>query len=152
MKGCAEWEEAIAECALGGAPPEAGLAAHLETCATCTNALRESRAMAARMDEVLGRRAAVEPPLYGPARVMARVGEREAPRWRWAVAGGLAFALLMAVWVGRPRHEAEVPVLSQWRSPTEALLRPPVRAAWSTTPRLGEGFFKIKPLGETNAQ
>jgi hypothetical protein len=59
-------------CALGKTP-EPDLAAHLAICPQCQNALRESRAMAARIDEALCRSAAVEPPLYGPERVMARI-------------------------------------------------------------------------------
>jgi hypothetical protein len=31
-------------------------------------------------------------------------------------------------------------------------LQPPVRAAWTTTPRLGEVFFEVKPSGEMHAQ
>jgi hypothetical protein len=72
MKGCSSWTDAIAECALGKTP-EPGLSAHLTICPQCQNALRDSRAMAARIDESLHRSAAVEPPLYGPERVMARI-------------------------------------------------------------------------------
>jgi hypothetical protein len=155
MTGCSSWMDAIADCALGKTP-EPDLAAHLSICPQCQNALRDGRAMAARIDEVLHRTAAVEPPLYGPERVMARIhGQTDTrARWRWAAAGSavLAALILIVLWVRRPAPEADVTALSTWRSPTQALLRPPVAAAWSTRPRLGEGFFKIKPSGEIHAQ
>jgi hypothetical protein len=155
MKGCAQWREAIADCALGKTP-EPELAAHLAACPLCVDALRVSHAMAARMDEALHRRAAVEPPLYGPDRVMTRIhGQRDTGAWwRWAAVGSAMLALLIAIvmWVRRPAPEADVTALSTWRSPTQALLRPPVSAAWITRPRLGEGFFKFKPSGEMHAQ
>jgi len=154
MKGCARWKEAIADCALGKTP-EPDLAAHLAICPQCENALRESRATAARIDEALERGAAVEPPLYGPERVMARVHRQEhvRARWRWAIGSAMAaIAIVIVLWVRSPAPRADVSALSTWRSPTQALLRPPVAAAWATRPRLGEGFFKIKSPGEIHAR
>jgi anti-sigma factor RsiW len=150
MTSCSNWADAIADCALGTEPGPA-LAEHLAVCPQCASALRESRAMAARIDEALDRRAGVEPPLYGPERVMARVAGQAEPRqwWRWAVVGCMVVLMAIVMWIRRPRPE--VTALSTWRSPTEQLLRPPVAAAWTTTPRLGEGFFKIKS-GEIHAQ
>jgi hypothetical protein len=109
------------------------------------------------MDEALHRRAAVEPPLYGPERVMARVRARHPAGpirwWKWAAAGSLAMILIAILWwTRRPPPPADVAALAAWHSPTDALLRPPVVAAWNTMPRLGEGFFKVKPLGEMHAQ
>ena len=66
MKDCPS-RDAIIDCALGQTP-EPELAAHLEICPQCQNALRGSRAMAAVIDEALHRSAAVEPPLFGPER------------------------------------------------------------------------------------
>lgn len=150
MKSCSEWMEAIADSA-AGAELSADLARHLEICPKCESALREGRATAARIDQALHRTAAVEPPIYGPERVMALVGGGQARAWwRWAAAGSAVAAALIgiAIWVRRPAPEANIPTLSTWRSPTQALLRPPVAAAWTTAPRLGEGFFKIS--GETH--
>jgi hypothetical protein len=164
MKGCSSWTDAIAECALGKTP-EPGLSAHLTICPQCQNALRDSRAMAARIDESLHRSAAVEPPLYGPERVMARIHSSPARLtrqwqtdtrawWIWAAVGSAVLAVLIALvmWVRPPAREADVTALSTWRSPTQALLRPPVAEAWTVRPRLGEGFFKVKPSGEKYAQ
>jgi hypothetical protein len=107
------------------------------------------------MDLALHRGAAVETPLYGPERAMARIHGRAANRgwWRWAVAGGAVALLLAVVMIGKHRTapDADVTALSTWRSPTAALLNPPVAAAWSTTPRLGEGLFEIKRMGELHA-
>jgi anti-sigma factor RsiW len=155
---CSSWKDALADCALGKTP-EPDLAAHLAICPGCQNALLEGRAMAARIEEALRRSAAVEPPLHGPARVMGRIHGQADTRvwWRWTAVGSAALAILVAavgsvMWVQRPPHRADLTALSAWRSPTEALLRPPVAAAWTTKPMLGEGFFKVKTLGETHAQ
>jgi hypothetical protein len=152
---CSSWMDAIADCALGKKPAP-DLAAHIAICPQCENALREGRAMAARMDAALRRSAAAEPPLYGPERVLARIhGQTDTrAKWRWAAVGSAMAALLIAIvmWVRRPAPVADVTALSTWRSPTQALLSPPVAAAWTTRPRLGDGFFKIKPSGEMHAQ
>jgi len=159
MKACPNWTDAIADCALGEAP-KPDLAAHLAICQQCQIALRTSRAMAARIDEALHRSAAAEPPPYGPEhgpeRVMARIRKQTNTRawWRWAVAAGTALAasivIAIVTWAHRPAPEADLTALSTWRSPTQALLRPPVAAVWATRPRLGQGYFKIK--GEKHAQ
>jgi hypothetical protein len=148
---CSDWADAIGDCALGSEPRPA-LAEHLAVCPQCADALRESRAMALRIDEALDRRAAVEPPLYGPERVMARLIGKAEPRrwWRWAAFGCVVVLMAVVIWMRRPTPK--VTALSAWRSPTQVLLRPPVAAAWTTTPQLGEGFFKIKPSGEIHAQ
>jgi hypothetical protein len=155
MKGCSHWADVIADCALGQ-QPKPDLAAHLAICPQCQDALEASRAMAARIDESLHRRAAVEPPVFAPERVMARIHAQSKTRawWRWASAGSAVAVAMIALvlWVRRSAPPAHAVALSTWRSPTEALLRPPVAAAWATRPRLGEGFFKIKPSGEMHAQ
>jgi hypothetical protein len=139
-----------------GQTPEPELAAHLAICPVCQAALEDRRAMAARIDAALHRSAAVEPPGYGPQRVMARIHGAANPRrwWRWAVVGSALAAMFIAIflWVRRPAPVADVTALSSWRSPTQGLLRPPVAVAWTTAPRLGEGFFKIKSSGGTHAQ
>jgi anti-sigma factor RsiW len=145
MKHCPQWQEAIAACALGD-PPEPDFAAHLAICPQCENALRDSRAMAARIDDALRRRAAVAPPVYGPQRVMSRIRAQAPQRRWWSWAAAIATVLIaIVIWVRRPAPA--VAELSTWRSPTEALLRPPL-----ATPRLGEGFFKLKPSGEIYAK
>jgi hypothetical protein len=155
MKGCAIWRDAVADCALGIVQDPA-FAAHIEGCPGCAEALRESQVAAARMNAALARRATVEPPSYGPERVMARIGKGNPARtnwwWGWAAVASMAAILIAIVlWTRRPPPQADVTALVTWRSPTEALLRPPVAAAWNTVPRLGEGFFEVKPLGETHA-
>jgi predicted anti-sigma-YlaC factor YlaD len=152
MKCCSNRMDEIAECALGKrAAPD--FAAHLAICPLCRNALQESLATAARIDEALHRVAAVEPPVYGPERALARIVSApirgQGPRrwWGWAAVAGLVWSVLIAIviWVRHPAPVAESAALTAWRSPTQSLLRPPVAAVWSATPRLGEEYFKIKP-------
>jgi hypothetical protein len=159
MKGCANWRDAVADCALGMVPGPA-FAAHIDCCPNCAEALRESQAAAARMNTALDRRATVDPPSYGPDRVMARIAGRNLPHttlwWRWALVACLTAMLIASVlWTRHPPRQTSgrtLAALVSWRSPTEALLQPPVRAAWTTTPRLGEVFFEVKPSGEMHAQ
>jgi hypothetical protein len=161
MTGCPEWREAVRESALGDAV-EPALAAHVAVCPECTDALRECRRLLARTDELLRHRAAVEPPGYGPDRVMARIHGRNASRanpwFRWALGACAAMVLIASVlWTLRPTRRpqplpANVTTLASWRSPTDVLLQPPVGAAWNAVPRVGDGFLDMKPLGETHAQ
>src|SRR5580692_11109410 len=118
---CSGWTDAIADCALGTEPGPA-LAAHLAVCPQCANAFRESRAIAVRIDQALGRRAAVEPPLYGPEQVMARVIAQAEPAswWRWAAVGCVVALIAIVIWMRRPTPE--LTALSTWRSPTQVLL------------------------------
>jgi hypothetical protein len=110
------------------------------------------------MDAALERQARVEQPAYGPDRVMARIGERNlagARLWpRWTLLGcaaAAAVSIASVLWTRPPAAQINVAALASWRSPTEALLQPPVWAAWTTMPRLGEVFFEVKPLGEPHA-
>ncbi len=159
MKGCANWRDAVADCALGIVQGPA-FAAHIDRCPDCAEALRETQAAAARMNAALDRRAMVAPPSYGPDRVMARIAGRNLPHttlwWRWALVAGLTAMLIASVlWTRRPTPQTSVATLAalvSWRSPTEALLQPPVGAAWTTMPRLGEVFFEVKPSGEMHAR
>ncbi len=163
MKSCLRWADAINDCA-AGKTPDSEFAAHLVICPECRNALEGRRAVAARMDEAIRRSGAVDPPLFGPERVMARVQRQPETRaWRrWAslrsampaASIGMLIAISSAIlmWVPRPAPGPHVTALSTWRSPTEALLLPPVAAAWSIRPRLGEAFVKIKPSGEKHAK
>jgi hypothetical protein len=75
--------------------------------------------------------------------------------WKWAVAGSAMAAVVLIVivmWARRPAPAENVTALSSWRSPTQSLLSPPVAAVWITTPRLGEGYFKMKARGEIHDQ
>jgi anti-sigma factor RsiW len=156
MRGCPEWRDAVVDGALADAV-EPALAAHLAACPECADALRECRRATARIDETLRRRAAVEPPPYGPDRVMARIGEHNPPRtirwWMWALAGGAAMLLMVgSQWKQHPQMQTSLTTLASWRSPTDTLLQPPVRTAWNTVPRVGDVFFEVKPTGDTHAQ
>ncbi len=153
MTGCPEWAEALVRYALGE-PTDTVFADHLTTCSRCTEALVEICAAAERMDAALGRLGAIEPPPFGADRVMARVAARNRPMWnRWVPAiSAAAILIAIAVWTLRPKPQPDIRAFVEWRSPTQILLRPPVAAAWTVAPHLGEGIIRLKPSGESNAQ
>jgi anti-sigma factor RsiW len=156
MNGCANWRDSVADSALG-IVQGAAFAAHLAGCPDCAEALRESQTAAVRMNAALDRRATIEPPSYGPDRVMARIAGSDLVRtslwWGWAlVACVIAVLIASVLWIRRPTPQPSVSALASWHSPTEVLLQPPVGTAWITMPRLGEGLFELKPSEEKHAQ
>jgi len=156
MKGCANWRDAVADCALGVAQGPA-FEAHLASCSGCTEALRESQTAAARMNATFGGRATAGPPDDGPDRVMAHIAARDLARtnlwWKWALVGCVVAVLIASVpWSRRSKPQPGFSALATWRSPTEVLLQPPVGTAWRITPLVGEGLFELKSSGEKHAQ
>jgi len=145
MRGCTEWRESIIDCALDEATPvPPALQSHLEVCADCSTALREHRAALERIDDVLDRRATAAPPANGPERVLARIAANRNRRWRWGGAAVAAAALAaISLWTRHPMPEGDARALAQWRSPTEALMQPPVSAAWNI--RLESPLLRAQP-------
>ncbi len=144
-------------------PTDAALQAHLAACPACSEALATARAKADLMDAALRKLAAVEPPSYGPERVLARIEAQPAGLFQRvraiAAVAALAALLLIAgalVALRRPpRPEPALPpaatALSAWRSPTHWLLRSSADPLLKDVPRLGESFLRPRPLGEKNA-
>ncbi len=81
------------------------------------------------------------------------LSRRDQPRLRWAVwrlaAGAAVLMVLGAGWwlfYGPPtkeQAEIEMTVISQWRSPTESLLRTPGEQLIKRVPRLDESLVNI---------
>jgi len=169
MNACPEWNDRLMRHALGGpaepaGPADAALAAHLAACPACSEALAAGLGKAGEMDAALRKLAAVEPPAYGPERVLARIEAQPTGLFQRvraiAALAALAVLLLIAgavVALRRPpRPGPALPpgatALSAWRSPTHWLLRSPADPLLKEVPRLGQGFLETKSSGEKNAQ
>lgn len=144
-----------------GEPAGAALEAHLAACPACSQAVAAWRGKAGQLDAALRELSAVEPPAYGPERVLARIQLQPARPFRRLLAHAtLAVLVLLAcllVALRRPVRVQQadllpVSALSTWRSPTQSLLRSPADALLKGVPRLGQGFLETKPSGEKNAQ
>ena len=152
MKACAEWKEPLIEAALGNTTAE--LEHHLLSCLDCRAAFVEMRSLAGQMDGGLNdlvRSAELTPDFR--AHVMRRVAEPSRKVWGWpAWTGPAAVAALVAVAVvflsrNEPKKPAEivsVAALSEWRSPTESLLRPAVYVRLQSKPRFADFYFPIE--------
>lgn len=160
MMACVERYEELLDHALSLAA-SAGLDAHLKRCAACTAALVEWRLRVEHLDTGVRQLVASEPSPYLGSRVLAEIHCATAPvgwtrRWRlaWVTLAFVAGITVMvhAVREAIERREQAVAVLaaavalSNWRSPTEALLRSPADPLLKTLPRLGESFFELNPV------
>ena len=164
MSACPEWRERILDHALG-LPASVELAGHLEECFACALALTAWRAQADRLDAGVRHLVTSEPSLYFRARVMSAVASAAANSrwilgWRAAMASlALLAALTLIGHFGRRaierREQAQeiasaTAAISNWSSPTQALLRSPADPLLKTVPRLGELYFEINTVaGET---
>lgn len=154
MTACRDWKESLLDLALGE-PPAPGLEKHLAVCPACSAALADLRARSRQLDAALPQlvRGAEPSPALRP-RVLAAVEAEAAPtlaRPAWAgILVALAVFLLAIVSLPRladRRTRPGVPpkvTLSEWRSPTEALLRSPGDELLRSTPRLGETYFPLE--------
>lgn len=89
---CEDLEPLIEAIADGSQVPDAGMAAHLASCALCTSRLAGARAI----ENLLQVREVASPPASFTAAVMARVGHE---RWKTERAVDIGFNLLMAAGV-----------------------------------------------------
>lgn len=159
MKPCDRWRDELADRALGACASPA-LAAHLAKCPACSAALAQLQARACEIDDGIRQLVASELSANAAARILAQVESRapqrrSSPRWKTAAAAFAALVIL-AVWANetwklRERREETVKALSaaadisNWRSPTQDLLRSPYDTLLKGPPRLGEYFYELKP-------
>ncbi|MFQ5778849.1 MAG: anti-sigma factor family protein [Terriglobia bacterium] len=170
MTACRDWNDRLLDYTLGvlDALVVRDLEAHLSACPACAAALVDLRACRAQMDAAIHQLIqGAEPAADFRARVLAAVESPAVsvagrPAWVGATAA-VAVVLLAAVllsWLGEqpagPVQESAIAVasLSEWRSPTESLLRTPGDEVLRSVPRLGEFYFPLEfPLataGEEN--
>lgn len=155
MNACPKWKDPLLDYSLGAAPAH-GLEEHVAACPACSTALAELRARATQLDTALHQLVrAAEPSPALRARLWAAIEGEAAPAARPAWAGILAativFVLALVFLPGladrwarpgpRPRTS-----LTEWRSPTESLLRSPGETLLRTTPRLGEAYFPLETI------
>jgi hypothetical protein len=159
MKGCENWKEYLTEVALGlPVPPD--VEEHLASCAVCREALTALRERSRQMDSVLRSLVCTEGP--SPAfrdRLTSAIEARRASRFGWrvpigAIAAGVAVAVLVII-LGRAVNRRSGPEdspapppaaarISEWRSPTDALLRTAADEFLKLSPRFGVAYFPIE--------
>lgn len=159
MKPCDPWREELADCALG-LPASRALAKHLAKCSACSAALRKSQARVRDMDDGMRRFAAAEPSPNSAAIILAQIGsgvpQRPSlphPRTIAAAFAALVILAVSAFTASRLRERREetekafsaAADISNWRSPTQDLLRSPYDSLRRGSPRLGEYFYELKP-------
>ena len=114
--GCRRFSEKLADAALEpGELRDAGLAAHLETCATCQREFEAQRRLAQAMDLGLSAAVSAEPSPSFAAGVRARLASEPTPLppgfagWVPVAAGALAVLVLMVIWFARQEGQEPVP-------------------------------------------
>lgn len=153
MTACREWNDRLLDYALGSAAAE--VEAHVKACSACAAALAELCAANRQLDSALSTWVAGAAPSPAfRARVLAAAESSPArglapPAWAGAFAA-VAVVILVGALVPRFTPPGTDPVrsgasLSNWRSPTESLLRPPAQDSFLSAPRLGEFYFPLKP-------
>jgi hypothetical protein len=156
---CAKWKDELLEAALTGASA-AGLREHMSKCADCTAKLATLRAKSERLDALLPLVAqGAEPSADFRARVLAAAdATSETSRgiaWpEWQRVGAMAAVLVAALVISftlyrrdpRTLPQSELTAaqkLSEWRAPSDVLLKTPGLEILQTTPRLGESYLGV---------
>jgi len=164
MPGCKPWKEQLLDVALGAAPAT-GFDRHLASCERCRDALTRLRARGLQIDAAVRQVAqAAGPSPDFRARVLAAVEPAPATmKTNWlpgtapTVVGAAAALVLAAIllWLpgvtrhgsGPSRRPVSTVSITQWRSPTENLLRSPARDSLNSLPRLGDFYFALNNAG-----
>jgi hypothetical protein len=154
---CEKWQNPLREAALTGTnTPE--LLAHLQTCANCSETLKDLEVRKARLDALLPMVArGSQPSADFRARVLAAAqtaDEKKGIRpWRiWALTGAsAALAVLVIVVALRrqtqssvlPSELAAAQKLAEWRAPSDAFLATPGQDLLRTVPKLGQSYLHV---------
>ncbi|MFQ5723929.1 MAG: hypothetical protein ACE5G6_05505 [Terriglobia bacterium] len=158
MSACRDWHDRLLDYTLGAVSVSVDpVVEHVQHCAGCAATLAEFRARRAQLDAALGQLLeGAEPSPAFRARVLA-AAETSAMSWlgrpAWvgvlAAAGVLVLAAVLLPELGERRasptrsRPPSVVALSEWRSPTESLLRSPGGELLWSTPSLGEFYFPL---------
>jgi hypothetical protein len=156
---CAKWKDELLEAALTGAAAD-GLREHMSKCVDCTAELAALRARSERLNTLLPLVAqGAEPSADFRARVLAAAQATHetsrGPAWPvWQRAGAMAAVLVAALVItftlyrrdARTLPQGELTAaqkLSEWRAPSDVLLKTPGRQILQTTPRLGQSYLQV---------
>ncbi|HKZ53458.1 MAG TPA: zf-HC2 domain-containing protein [Candidatus Acidoferrales bacterium] len=161
MNACHRWNDLLLDYAWGACEPAAAARVedHLAACAPCTATLADLRTREQQIDAALGQLVrGAEPSSHFRAHVLAAAQASAAPAagqpaWKGALAA-VAVVLLAAVflpplaerWAALTERRQTSVSLSEWRSPTESLLRAPAHELMQSAPRLGEFYFPLDSL------
>lgn len=160
MTACRDQKDRLLDLALGALSASAvsELEQHLIACPACAAALAELRVQREQMEAGLRQLIrGAEPTAVFRARVLAAtetsaVSWLARPAWVGVLAAALVFVLAAVLlpglgerWPSLTRsRSASLAPLSEWRSPTESLLRSPGDELLWSTPRLGQFYFPLQ--------
>ena len=159
MSGCEKWKQGLLGAALGDLESP-GLEEHLAACAACREALAGLRERSQQMDSGLRTLVRVDGPSPAfRARLMGLIGAQHVAWFGWRVSvrkisAGVALAvvgIMLALSLNRrggPTDSAAIfptaVAISEWRSPTELLLRTSADELLKASPRIGESYFPLE--------
>lgn len=161
MNACRSWQLRLPDYVLDALSSSATrpLEDHLHQCAACAAAAADLRQRRQQMDATLDKFFSdAEPsPTFGARVLAAAEAAPPATGWQPAWASALAGVALVVVavvllqpfqrrWEMRSAPVMASPSLSQWRAPTDGLLRPRPSELLNSGPRLGEFYFPLDSL------
>ncbi|MFQ5696133.1 MAG: anti-sigma factor family protein [Terriglobia bacterium] len=159
MNACSNWHDRLLDYALGALEATAAheVEQHVAGCAACAATLTDLHARRGRLDAALHALVqGAEPSPSFRAQVLRAAETETAPSFAWRAWMGAApavvlilLAVVVAPWMSErnefPSQEvAAATALTQWRAPSDALLRSPAEELLRA-PQLGEFYFPLEP-------
>ena len=162
MIGCDKWRDDLLDAALG-LRAASGLEEHLVSCSACREALAGLRERSQQMEAGVHSLVNAEGPSAAfRGRLIESIEARRASGFGWRGPGGVLVAsaalavlgIMLTLSVNRrggpgdsatPRSTGMA--ISEWRSPTDAVLRSSAADFLRSSPRLGETYF---PMGTSH--
>ncbi|MBI1750430.1 MAG: hypothetical protein HYR59_07170 [Acidobacteria bacterium] len=139
-------EEQLTSMLVGDAETEGALA-HVKACRDCRGEAERVRAALAGFAGSAQEEAERPEGFWAWQRdaILARVAQGTLRTRRLAWAGAMVLVILGAVWLTRPEQPAprSPATISEWRSPTEGLLRGPADDFLRATPKIGDLYFPL---------